>query len=117
MRQDFEPGFFTFKVVDRDVEREMEAFHPDVAAISATTPNYGRAATYAHIAKTYELPVLIGGVHISTLPSSLADDMDVGIVGEGERTIVDLFRLYEADGCFATDALAHTGYPPYSLIA
>lgn len=61
--------------------------------------------------------MLIGGVHISTLPSSLADDMDVGIVGEGERTIVDLFRLYEADGCFATDALAHTGYPPYSLIA
>jgi hypothetical protein len=51
LRQDFEPGFFTFKVVDRDVEREMEAFHPDVAAISATTPNYGRAATYAHIAK------------------------------------------------------------------
>lgn len=64
------------------------------------TQNYNRAIGYAKIAKRYELPVIIGGVHISALPSTLTSDMDVGVIGEGEETIIDLFNLFEEKGHF-----------------
>ena len=56
--------------------------------------NYNRAIRYAGIAKEYGLPVIMGGMHISLLPSTLTSDMDVGVIGEGEETVVDLVKLF-----------------------
>ena len=49
---------------------------------------------YARLAKKYNLPVIVGGVHISMSPASLTEDMDVGVLGEGEETICDLVKLF-----------------------
>ena len=82
------------RIVSDDVGEAISHFQPDIVGISSVTQNYERAIKYAAIAKKSGAWVLCGGVHISMLPSTLTEDMDVGIIGEGERTICELVQLY-----------------------
>jgi anaerobic magnesium-protoporphyrin IX monomethyl ester cyclase len=95
LRENFGQDHIHFKIIDREIEQTIQRFMPDLIGITAVTQNYNRAIAYARIAKKYGLPVIMGGVHISMLPSSLTSHMDVGVIGEGERTIVELFELFE----------------------
>lgn len=83
-----------FKIIDNNIRQEIKRFKPDVVGITSVSQNYNRAIRYARIAKEQKLPVIMGGVHITCLPLSLSKEMDIGIIGEGEKTIVDLFNLY-----------------------
>lgn len=87
-----------FKVINSNLVKNIKAFQPDIVGITSVTKNYNVAKEYARIAKQANIPVVIGGVHISFLPQGLTQDMDVGIDGEGERTIVDLMKLFLASG-------------------
>ncbi len=98
LRQEFGPEHIDFKIVDRQVEEQIKTFKPHIIGITSVSQNYGRAIEHAKIAKKYNLPVIIGGVHISALPATLTNDMDVGVIGEGEGAIVDLFKLFEKKG-------------------
>lgn len=100
LRKEFGFDHITFKIIDGNIEQEINKFKPDIIGITSVSQNYNRATHYAQIAKSYDLPVIMGGVHISALPSTVTDDMDVGIIGEGEETIVDLFNLFEEKGYF-----------------
>ena len=91
---------FEFKIVDEDVAEHIKSFQPDVVGISSVTKNYCLAKEYARIAKSNNIPVIIGGVHISLLPQNLTDDMDVGVMYEGEITIVELMKSFLANGRF-----------------
>jgi radical SAM superfamily enzyme YgiQ (UPF0313 family) len=84
----------------RRIESELETFRPDLVAISSVTQNYGTAIRQARLAKTACLPVVVGGMHISSLPESITDAMDVACIGEGERTFLELVQL-----CLETGAL------------
>lgn len=106
LRKEFGPSRFNFRIVDRDIEREIKIFQPDLVGITSVSQNYNKAIEYAGIAKRCGLPVVMGGVHISALPATLSADMDVGVVGEGERTIVDLVTLYDQKGGFDPQSLA-----------
>lgn len=94
LRQEFGFNNVKVKIVQRDVEQEMDIFKPDIIGITSLSKNYKSAMKYARTAKQRGLPVIIGGMHISALPSSLTNDMDVGVIGEGERTVVDLVRVF-----------------------
>lgn len=100
LRQAFGPNQFEIRIADRDVEENLNQFKPDLMGISAVTKNFGIAKRYAQMAKSSGVNVIVGGVHISAIPSSLTRDMDVGVIGEGEETIVDLMALYEREGSF-----------------
>lgn len=90
-----------FKVVDRDIAEHITAFKPDIVGISSVTKNYNIAKEHAQIAKQiFDLPVIIGGAHISFMPQNLTLDMDVGIAFEGEETIVELMKSYLSNGRF-----------------
>lgn len=106
LRKEFGPNCIEFKIVDRAVEQEIKEFNPDIIGISSVSQNYNRAVKYARIAKKYNLPVIVGGVHISALPYTLTRDMDVGVIGEGEEAIVDLFNLFTKKGYFDKKELA-----------
>jgi len=95
LRENFPEDKLQFKIINKDVREEIEKFKPDIAAISSVSQNYQRAVEYAKIAKEYQLPVIIGGIHITVMPSTLTKEMDVAVIGEGEETIVELFRLYK----------------------
>ncbi|UZE93663.1 MAG: B12-binding domain-containing radical SAM protein [Candidatus Pacearchaeota archaeon] len=105
LRKEFGFNHIKFKIVDRDIKQEINNFKPDIIGITSVTQNYNKAIEYAKIAKKHDIPVIIGGVHISALPSTLSRDMDVGVIGEGEETIIELFNLFEEKGCFDGDEL------------
>jgi anaerobic magnesium-protoporphyrin IX monomethyl ester cyclase len=98
LRRELGANNIEIKIVQKDVEQEMDAFRPDIVGISSTSKEFNRAVTHASAAKQRGLPVIVGGMHISALPSSLTSDMDVGVIGEGERTSVDLARLFIKKG-------------------
>lgn len=95
MRKRFGTDAITFSIVDYDVEKAIASFEPDIVGISAVSQNYDKAIQYARMAKQYNKIVACGGVHISMMPFSLDRDMDVGIIGEGEKTICELVELYQ----------------------
>lgn len=94
LEQEFGTEQFQFKVIDRKVQETLQAFAPQIVAISAVSQNYHLAQSYAQLAKQQGALVLVGGVHISFLPQTLAKGMDIGVLGEGEATIVELFQLW-----------------------
>lgn len=94
LRQHFGRQRFDFKVVNKNVTREIERFQPHIIGISSVTQNYNLAKRYAQIAKRKKIPVIVGGVHISALPNSMSPDMDIGCIGEAEETMVELFELF-----------------------
>jgi len=106
LRQEFGPEHIEFKIVDRQIEEQIKIFKPHIVGITSVSQNYSKAIEYAKVAKKYSLPVIIGGVHISALPSTLTNDMDVGVIGEGEGTIVELFYLFTRKEHFDKKELA-----------
>ena len=91
---------FNFRVVNSDIGKELADFNPHLVGISSVSQNFGLARDYAKKAKERGIPVIMGGVHISFLPHTLSKAMDVGCVGEGEDTIVDLMRIFLAHHSF-----------------
>ncbi len=94
------PGAYRIHHADRHVERAMDALEPDLVAISSTSPYFGRARAIARAAQARGLPVMVGGIHVSMLPESLYPEMDVAVLGEGERTVLRLLDLWEETGGF-----------------
>lgn len=105
VRKEFGDNGVTVKIVRRDIEREIDKFRPDITGVTSVSKNYNRAVKYARIAKEHGLPVVMGGMHISALPSTLTSDMDVGVIGEGEETLVDLLKLFCDKGHLDRDEL------------
>jgi len=84
------------------VQATLRLFKPDVVGISAHTETYPNALRIARIVKERNpaTPVMIGGPHASILPLEvLAEpDIDFVVVGEGERTAVELVAVIGAGG-------------------
>ncbi len=56
---------------------------------------YGKAITLAKEIREYsKAPIVIGGVHISTLPGSFNKAFDFGIMGEGEITFTEVVSAF-----------------------
>jgi anaerobic magnesium-protoporphyrin IX monomethyl ester cyclase len=83
----------SFHLTIDDLLREK----PDVLAISAATENFGDAVEMARLAKEYcGAKTIIGGMHVTSLPHTLPKAFDAGCVGEGEVTMVELAKLFQA---------------------
>ena len=86
------------KIVDRDLENALQRFGPDLVGVSCVSQNFGLATAIGERCRALGIPVFIGGVHISALPASLPRCMDFGVIGEGERTVVEVLRRFDAGG-------------------
>ncbi len=95
-----------FKIINNRVEETLDSFKPDLVGISCFSPNYNIAKQYASLCKERKLPVIVGGIHISLLPESFSDDMDVAILFEGEETMAELVNVYAQAGQFNPDNLS-----------
>ncbi|MFH1309488.1 MAG: radical SAM protein [Candidatus Omnitrophota bacterium] len=105
LRHHFDKNTFEFKVIDHNVKAEIAEFEPSIVGITFVTQNCNIAVKYAEICKGKSIPVIAGGIHISSLPFSLSSHMDIGVVGEGERTIIDIFKLFLERGKFDAEDL------------
>ena len=90
----------------------LNRFAPDVVGISSHTETYPNALAIARQVKERDsaIPVMVGGPHVSIVRlDALAEpDLDYIVVGEGERTAVELVAAIEA-GAAAEDIEAIIG--------
>ncbi len=78
-----------------EIEDELERFSPNIVGFTSMTVDYGKVIEFAKkIKEKYKIPFILGGVHVSTLPSSLNEVFDIGVLGEGEKTFAELINLY-----------------------
>ncbi len=92
--------------ISRDFQALLDA-KSDIVGLTSVTHNIKYCIQQAQQAKdTLGCPVLIGGPHISLMPGILDAPFDIGIIGEGELTFVELLRLYQDTGKFEPQNLA-----------
>jgi radical SAM superfamily enzyme YgiQ (UPF0313 family) len=85
-----------------DVYEELKKFSPDIIGFTAMSVEYGKVMKFAkEMRGIFKIPFILGGVHISTLPSSLDKVFDIGVMGEGELTMEELVNLYLKKGEFS----------------
>ena len=94
LRVEFGNDLIDFKITDREIAKTLKSYRPDIVGITCVSQNYNYAMKYAKLAKKRNIPVLIGGTHITVLPTTMTRDMDVAVIGEGEMAIRDLFTLF-----------------------
>lgn len=82
---------------------------PDVVGVTSTTLEFSEAERIGREIKSrFDVPILIGGVHISALPHTLPRCFDIGVIGEGEQTLLELMELYLKRGSFSQEDLKRT---------
>jgi len=88
---------FEFRIADRDIPRVCEEFRPDLVGISSVSQNFDIAKRYSDYFASKDIPVVLGGFHITALPGSLPSSANAACLGEGESSFVDIIKLYLAD--------------------
>ncbi|MCX7766329.1 MAG: B12-binding domain-containing radical SAM protein [Candidatus Sumerlaeia bacterium] len=74
---------------------ELISEKPDIVGISSASENFNEAKEIAtKIKSALGIPIFLGGSHISGLPQYLPEYFDIGVIGEGEETIVDVLKLF-----------------------
>lgn len=74
---------------------EIEALRPEIVGFTAYSANFPDVLRLSErVKRELDVPVLLGGPHITALPESLPHWVDVGVIGEGEETLLELMRLY-----------------------
>lgn len=94
------------RMAEWGLEELIRDFQPDLLCLSSVTQNFNLARAYAEIAKNADLPVIIGGYHITELPENLTESMDVGVIGEGEYTLLELVDVFIRHGGFPKNELS-----------
>ncbi len=72
-------------------------FQPDVIGIGSVTSCFWQVHEFAALfrEKLPDTKLVLGGHHISALAQKLPRAIDVGVLGEGEDTFLDLMRRFE----------------------
>ena len=77
----------------------INKINPDIVGVSSITQNFNIAKEItSKIKKEKDIPVIVGGYHISALPNNLTENMNVAVIGEGEQTFLELLFSYEKNG-------------------
>lgn len=83
--------------------QEIKKIETGIIGITATTASIIRAAELADALRKNSIAakLLIGGPHVSALPERTLQEFeafDIGVINEGERTIVDILNCLLTDG-------------------
>jgi radical SAM superfamily enzyme YgiQ (UPF0313 family) len=94
-------NYFHFGAPFEAVGEQAASRKPDLVGISSLfTPYHREALACAEaVKKRLDVPVFMGGPHVSALPLSALQDGNVDFVvrGEGERPFVELLRAFRGD--------------------
>lgn len=84
---------------NEDILRIVEKEKPKAVGITAITPTYHRAKSLAEDIRNKfpEILLIIGGHHVTIMPQIVMNDtkFDLGVLGEGEETIIEIMNLYK----------------------
>ena len=89
-------NFHDIRLLDSNCQDIYQSFEPtDIVGIGAVTQDIKNAIHFADFVKSKsDIPVVLGGVHISTY-CKLPEPFDVGVIGEGEETMLELMQLLD----------------------
>lgn len=95
-------------VVDKEEQMpRLRKEKPDIVGISATTLDFNRAWNLARqVKEELQVPVLLGGFHLTAVPHKMPKEFDIGVLGEGEDSLVELVNVFEKKGSFEAGDLA-----------
>jgi radical SAM superfamily enzyme YgiQ (UPF0313 family) len=108
------PPNWEVELCDENIERINFSTDADLVAITAMTPQAPRAYEIAGRFRERNIPVVMGGFHVSNLPEEGLLNADAIVAGEGEavwpRLLADFERgaprrLYRSDGPAAMEAI------------
>ena len=80
------------------VDQVARDYHPDMVGISTVTQYYDMAVKAADSCHRHGAFVVIGGHHVSAVPGSITPSIDLGVMGEGEDTMLDICRTFMDKG-------------------
>lgn len=85
------------------VRQKLEEYRPQLVGVTCVTLNYYLAAEMLEVCKTVnpDIVTVIGGPHASFTPKETlleAPWIDIVVIGEGERTIVELVKTVAGGG-------------------
>lgn len=85
---------------------------PNIVGFRASTVSFNNAAILAKEIKEYEKGIItiIGGPHVTALPTETIREFpqfDVGIVEEGEETLIELAKVINDKGIAALNEIGH----------
>lgn len=80
--------------------RKILATRPQVVGFTTYTVGYHEVISLCDSLKKLhpDLMIWLGGPHITSLPQTLPSGADIGVIGEGEETVLDLCRNFIAQG-------------------
>ena len=94
--------FYHFGATFEDIANDVAQENPDMVGISSLFTPYAREGlACAKAIKQYlNIPIVMGGPHVTTQPLDMLKDPNVDFVirGEGERPLVELLRTLESHG-------------------
>ncbi|EKT86846.1 B12-binding domain-containing radical SAM protein [Leptospira santarosai] len=97
--------YFHFGASYEDIANEIKSLSPDLVGISSLfSPYYREALKTAEIVKTVlDVPVLMGGSHVSACPELMLSNPNVDFIirGEGEKPICDFLREFQTHKRYA----------------
>ena len=78
----------------KDLEKKVKQIKPKLVGISFMTNQYKEALNISKAVKDTDryIPIIVGGPHVSALPEEVIalESIDIAVIGEGERTILEL---------------------------
>lgn len=91
------PPSWEIRIIDENLRLEDGLpWRPDLVGLTALTPNAPRAYALAQQYRAAGIPVVLGGMHASTLPDEAAHYVDSVVVGEAEGVWPQLLADFEA---------------------
>jgi radical SAM superfamily enzyme YgiQ (UPF0313 family) len=89
---------FDADIEDEPIAEAIRRFQPEIVGITANTPQVKSAWRTAQAIKSVkDVPVVLGGPHVSVLPaeSAMRPEVDVVVRGEGEPVWIKLCEIIE----------------------
>lgn len=78
---------------DSNLVPKIQETEPDIIGFTSTTSEYDKVLQCAKVLKQKkDVLIVVGGAHITGLPNSLPPYIDIGVVGEGEETMLELVK-------------------------
>ncbi|MHA1129865.1 MAG: B12-binding domain-containing radical SAM protein, partial [Candidatus Helarchaeota archaeon] len=80
-----------------EIVQQVVRLNPDAIGITVVSAYYKEMKKLARLLKQLNIPIIIGGVHVTALPElSLRETgAKFAVLGEGELTILELMNLWE----------------------
>lgn len=89
-----------------DIIENIKRIKPDVIGLTANSLSFQWTNELAcKIKQNFDIPLILGGPHITIVPASLPASIDIGVLGEGEQTMLELIELIQKEGVFDKESL------------